>query len=68
MILSDRTIKKKIEEGKIVIEPFSEEFLQPASYDLHLDNKILVFDTNGNGYIDVKEKSAKLMREIEVDE
>lgn len=68
MILSDKTIKRKINKGEITIEPFKEEFLQPASYDLHLDNKILVFDTNGNGYIDVKEKSKSLMREITVDE
>ena len=37
MILSDKSIKEKREKGEICIEPFSEEFLQPASYDLHLD-------------------------------
>lgn len=68
MILCDKSIKKKIKTGEIVIKPFKEEFLQPASYDLHLDNKILVFDTNGYGYIDVKEKSTNLMREIVVSE
>lgn len=68
MILSDKTIKERIKTGEIVIEPFSEEFLQPASYDLHLDNKVLVFDKEKYGLIDVKKKSDALMKEIEIGE
>ena len=67
MILSDRTIKEKIKGGAIVIEPFSEEFLQPASYDLHLDKYFLVFNKESIGMIDVKNKQENLMREIVVD-
>jgi dCTP deaminase len=68
MILSDRSIKKKIKNGNIVIEPFSEDFLQPASYDLHLDKYFLVFNKENIAMIDVKKKTDKLMREIEVTE
>jgi dCTP deaminase len=68
MILSDRSIKEKIKSGEIVIDPFSEEFLQPASYDLHLDKYFLVFNRESIGMIDVKKKPENLMREIEVDE
>ncbi len=68
MILSDRTIKEKIKNGSIVIEPFSEEFLQPASYDLHLDKYFLVFNKESIGMIDVKKKPENLMREIVVEE
>jgi len=64
MILSDKTIKERIKSGEIVIDPFSEELLQPASYDLHLDKYFLVFNKENVGMIDVKEKSPKLMREI----
>jgi dCTP deaminase len=68
MILSDRTIKAKLKSKEIVIEPFSEEFLQPASYDLHLDRFFLVFNKGSIGIIDVKDKPKNLMREIEADE
>jgi dCTP deaminase len=67
MILSDTTIKEKIKSGDIVIEPFSEEFLQPASYDLHLDKYFLVFNKERIGMIDVKVKPSKLMREITIE-
>ena len=68
MILSDKTIKAKIKSGEIVIEPFLEEFLQPASYDLHLDKFFLTFNKESIGIVDVKDKPKNLMREIEVDE
>lgn len=68
MILSDKTIKEKLKTGDIKIEPFSEEFLQPASYDLHLDNHFLVFDRENTSLIDVKQPMGDIMRSIEVDE
>jgi dCTP deaminase len=68
MILSDKTIKRKIKSGEIVIEPFSEEFLQPASYDLHLDTHFLVFNKENIAVVDIKDKPEGLMREIEVTE
>jgi dCTP deaminase len=68
MILSDKTIKRKIKSGEIVIEPFSEEFLQPASYDLHLDTHFLVFNKENIAVVDVKDKPEGLMREVEVSE
>ena len=43
MILSGKEIKKKL--GKeIVIEPFSENQLNPNSYNLRLHNELLVYD------------------------
>ena len=54
MILSDRSIKEKLKSGEISIEPFDQEFLQPASYDLHLDTNILFFNTERHDVIDVK--------------
>lgn len=68
MILSDKTIKAKLKSKEIVIEPFSEEFLQPASYDLHLDKFFLTFNKESVGIVDVKDKPKNLMKEMEVDE
>ena len=61
MILSDKSIKEKINTGEISISPFSQDSLQPASYDLHLDKNIMYFNTNGNNIIDVKKPVDELM-------
>ncbi len=61
MILSDKTIKERIKSGEIIITPFSEEFLQPASYDLHLGKSILVFNTDKHSLIDIKKPVEDLM-------
>lgn len=68
MILSDRSIKEKIKSGEISIEPFLHEFIQPASYDLHLDKSILVFNTEKHDMIDVKKPVEDLMLKIEIDD
>ncbi len=68
MILADRSIKEKLLSGEISIDPFSEEFLQPASYDLHLDKNILLFNTDKHDSIDVKNPVDDLMVRIEIDE
>ena len=61
MILLDKSIKEKINTGEISISPFSQDSLQPASYDLHLDKNIMYFNTNGNNIIDVKKPVDELM-------
>ena len=40
-ILSDRQIKKMVESGKLTIDPYKPEQVQPASYDLGIATKIL---------------------------
>lgn len=66
MILSDRDIKAFIEQGKIGVEPLYEGALQPASVDLHLDKKFLIFRNTEHAFIDVKEPIADLMEEVEI--
>lgn len=43
MILSDSAIRKRIETGKIVIEPFHPECLGSNSYDVHLGKNLAVY-------------------------
>ncbi len=43
MILSGKEIRKRL-GGDIVIEPFSEQRLNPNSYNLRLHNELLVYD------------------------
>lgn len=68
MILSDKSIKEKLKNGEISIEPFSDEFVQPASYDLHLDKNILVFDLNKHELIDIRKPVDDLMIKIEIND
>ncbi len=43
MILSDRSIKEELAQGRIVIEPLDEDCIQPASVDVRLDRQIRTF-------------------------
>jgi len=67
MVLSDRTIREEIEKGRIVIDPFDPSSMQPASVDVHLDKKLLVFRTWRNPfYIDVKQDTSDLTEAVEI--
>lgn len=68
MILSDRDIKRALENGDISVSPYDEKNLQPASYDLHLDKFFLTFDTKKNSVIDPRLPVDKMMRSIEISE
>lgn len=72
MILSDRDIKKAIQEGKITLSPAPdyEEQLGPCSLDLHLGNVMKVFKTASYPYLDLKREInfEELMDEITVKE
>lgn len=66
MILCDKTIKQRLAAGNISIEPYDEKLLQPASYDLRIDRKFLLFDTTQQECIDVKKPIENIMREVTI--
>ena len=68
MVLCDKDIKKEIEKGEIIINPFNESKVQPASVDIHLDKEFLVFNTTENFVIDVKNPTENLMTKKVIDE
>jgi dCTP deaminase len=69
MVLSDRTIKEEIAKGRIVIEPLTPNCIQPASVDLHLDKRLLVFKMQRYpSYIDVRCNLDHLTELVEIDE
>ena len=45
VVLSDRTILAEIEAERIVIEPFDENLVQPASVDVRVDRSFRVSTT-----------------------
>ena len=66
MVLSDRTIRRELDEGRIVVDPIDLNDIQPASIDLHLDNRFLVFSNSRRPYIDVRESQADLTEEVKI--
>ncbi len=43
MILSDKSIKELIREGRLLIEPYREEYVQASSVDLTLGEEVLFY-------------------------
>ncbi len=63
MVLSDRTIKEALANGRIVIDPMDEDDIQPASVDLHLGRSLLAFRNSRRPYIDLRENVSDLTEE-----
>jgi dCTP deaminase len=67
MVLSDRTIRRLLEEGRIGIDPYAEELLQPSSVDVRVDRLFRVFRNSRYPFIDVKQEMEELTELVEVD-
>lgn len=67
MVLSDRTIKEELAKGRLVIEPLGEGCIQPASVDIHLDNRLLVFRNSRRPYIDVRQDVTDLTESVAIE-
>jgi dCTP deaminase len=67
MVLSDRTIRRLLAEGRIGIDPYAEELLQPSSVDVRVDRLFRVFRNSRYPFIDVKREMEELTELIEVD-
>jgi len=66
MVLSDRTIRRLLEGGRIEIEPYDEELLQPSSVDVRVDRYFRVFRNARYPYIDVKQPMEDLTEQVEI--
>ena len=66
MILSDRSIKAELANGRIVINPLEPDCIQPASVDLHLDREIMSFaGAKGNVIEPGRSDLASLLTRVE---
>lgn len=66
MVLSDKTIKELIKSKRLLISPFSEELIQPSSYNLRLANKFRIFKNAQQAYLDVREPVTDFMEVIDI--
>ena len=58
MILSDKTIKKMLDDGTLVASPIDEEQIQPASLDIRLGDTFSLIEDDEKGIISL-DKSIK---------
>jgi dCTP deaminase len=65
VLLSDRDIKAEIATGRIALEPYAPEMMQPSSIDVRLDRFFRLFDNHKYPYIDPAEDQPDLTRLIE---
>ncbi|AOM81889.1 dCTP deaminase [Salisediminibacterium beveridgei] len=66
MILSGKTISEKLKAGEVVVDPMTEEQVQPASIDLRLGAHFLVIDDHLSTKLSLTSEAA--YREIDVGE
>ena len=67
MVLSDATISRALDDGRIEIDPYDEALLQPSSVDVRVDRFFRVFRNNRYPYIDVKVEQEELTELVEVE-
>jgi dCTP deaminase len=67
-VLSDGTIRRLVEEGRIRIEPWDPGLVQPASVDLLLGNSFRVFHNHRTAAIDLREPPTNLTEHITIAE
>jgi dCTP deaminase len=68
MVLSDRTILRLLEAGRIEIEPYDGALLQPSSVDVRIDRFFRVFHNSRYPFIDVREPQEDLTELVEIEE
>jgi dCTP deaminase len=68
VVLSDRSIRAEIEAGRIVIDPFDPELVQPSSVDVRVDRRFRVFHNARYPYIDVRQPMEELTELVEPDD
>jgi dCTP deaminase len=66
VILSDRSLKQQLADGRIVIDPLDESLIQPSSIDVRISNLFRVFRNHTRGVIDVKVDLTELTELIEI--
>jgi dCTP deaminase len=67
VLLSDRDIKAEIAAGRVKVEPFDGQMIQPSSVDVRLDRFFRVFENHKYSVIDPSIEQSELTREVAVE-
>ncbi|WP_158879470.1 dCTP deaminase [Amycolatopsis anabasis] len=67
MLLSDRDLRKQLEDGRLGVDPFDPAMLQPSSIDVRLDRFFRVFNNTKYTHIDPQLQQDELTSLVEKD-
>ena len=67
MLLSDRDIRAELASGRVILDPFDAELVQPSSIDVRLDRYFRLFDNHKYPHIDPAEDQPHLTRLVQPD-
>ncbi|HEY1969505.1 MAG TPA: dCTP deaminase [Pseudonocardia sp.] len=65
MLLSDRDLRKELDSGRLVLDPWEPAMLQPSSIDVRLDRHFRVFQNSRYTHIDPRERQDELTTPVE---
>jgi dCTP deaminase len=65
-VLSDGTIRRLVEDGRIRIDPWDPDMVQPASVDLRLGDSFRVFHNFRTSAIDLRDPPKDLTEEVTI--
>ncbi|TRW46979.1 dCTP deaminase [Georgenia yuyongxinii] len=65
MLLSDRDIRAQIDAGRVQLDPYEPEMVQPASLDVRLDRYFRLFDNHKYPVIDPSQPQPELTRLVD---
>jgi dCTP deaminase len=66
-VLSDGTIRRLVEEGRVVVDPWDPGMVQPASVDLRLGGSFRVFHNHRAAAIDLRDPPTNLTEEVVIE-
>src|SRR5438270_3421974 len=65
MLLSDRDIRAAVDAGRLVLEPWDPELIQPSSIDVRIDRYFRVFNNSQYTHIDPAQQQDDLTTLVE---
>ncbi|SDP74112.1 dCTP deaminase [Actinopolyspora xinjiangensis] len=65
VLLSDRDLRKELDEGRLELDPFDDALIQPSSIDVRLDRFFRVFDNSKYTHIDPSRQQDDLTSLVE---
>ena len=66
-VLSDATIRRLVEEGRLAIDPWDDALVQPASVDVRLGDSFRVFHNHRVTAIDLRDPPRNLTEEVRIE-
>jgi dCTP deaminase len=67
VLLSDRDIRAELKSGRVVLDPFDDDMVQPSSVDVRIDRYFRLFDNHKYPVIDPSQEQPELTRLVDVE-